>query len=73
MRESGITYTWKGAAEHLDRLAAANARADETWLRGLSMDESARIFEDLSRGIPELSITPELDPPPVVLWPIWRL
>jgi hypothetical protein len=67
-----ITYTWQGAAERLERLAAGNARADQAWLRSLSIGESIAIFEDLCRGIPELSITPELDPPPVALWRIWR-
>ena len=71
-RSTPIRYTWKGAAEQLDRLAKANAHADEAWLRSLSIEESARILEDLCRGIPELEVTPELDPPPVVLWRIWR-
>ena len=73
MRRSGrVSYTWEGAGPLLERLAKANARADEAWLRSLSMDESARILEDLCRGIPELSVTSELDPPPVVLWRLWR-
>jgi len=71
-RPSRVSYTWKGAAAHLDRLAKANARADEIWLRSLSSDESALILEDLCRGIPELSVASDLDPPPVVLWRLWR-
>ncbi len=71
-RSTPVSYTWTGASDHLDRLAQANARADEAWLRSLSMEESACILEDLCRGIPELKMTAELDPPPVVLWRIWR-
>lgn len=71
-RSSRISYEWKGAGARLDRLAKANERADETWLRSLSVEESALILEDLCRGIPELRVIPELDPPPVVLWRLWR-
>ncbi|MBI4606422.1 MAG: hypothetical protein HY721_31035 [Planctomycetes bacterium] len=71
-RSARVSYTWEGAAARLDRMAKANARADEAWLRSLSMEESARILEDLCRGIPELGVTSELDPPPVVLWRLWR-
>lgn len=71
-RSTRVSYEWKGAREMLDRLAKANARADETWLRSLSMEESALILEDLCRGIPELCVSSELDPPPVVLWRLWR-
>jgi len=72
MRSNPISFTWTGAAEHLDRLAKANARAEEAWLRSLSIEESVRILEDLCRGIPEISINADLDPPPVVLWRMWR-
>jgi hypothetical protein len=71
-RSSKRTYTWEGAAAHLDRLAEANARADAEWLRSLTVEESARILEDLCRGIPELAVDATLDPPPVVLWRMWR-
>ena len=71
-RATPVSYSWKGAAEHLDRLAKANARADAAWLRSLSLEESACILEDLCRGIPELGMTTELDPPPVVLWRVWK-
>ena len=71
-RHARVNYAWKDAATQLDRLAKANARADEAWLRSLSIDESAVILEDLCRGIPELGVTSEWDPPPVVLWPLWR-
>ncbi len=71
-RFSRVSFAWKGVPTMLDRLAKANARADEAWLRSLSMDESALILEDPCRGIPELSVTSELDPPPVVLWRVWR-
>ncbi len=71
-RSAGVTYTWESAGARLDRLAEANARADETWLRSLSIDDSALILEDLCRGIPELGVTSDLDPPPVVLWRMWR-
>ena len=65
-------YTWRGAAEALERLAEANARADAEWLRSLTIEESARIIEDLCRGIPELGTPPsETDPPPVVLFRMW--
>jgi hypothetical protein len=66
------TYTWKGAAVRLGSLAKANAQADAIWLRSLSVEESVLIFEDLCRGIPELSDRSELDPPPVVLRRLWR-
>jgi hypothetical protein len=65
-------YTWDGAALRLERLAEANARADKAWLTGLSTEESIRVFEDLCQGIPEISPVPYRDPPPVVLFPIWR-
>jgi hypothetical protein len=71
-RSSKVSYEWTGARAKLDRLAKANARADETWLRSLSVEESALILEDLCRGIPELDVTSELEPPPVVLWRLWR-
>ncbi|MBI4585527.1 MAG: hypothetical protein HY717_16050 [Planctomycetes bacterium] len=67
-----IDYTWHGAKNRLQRMAKANARADEEWLRSLSMEESIRIFEDLCLGIPELGVTSQRDSPPVVLWRIWR-
>jgi hypothetical protein len=66
-RSTGNTHTWKDAAVRLDRLAKANAQADATWLRSLSVDESVLIFEDLCRGIPEVSRRLDLDPPPVVM------
>jgi len=65
-------YTWDGAAERLERMAARIARADEEWLRSLTMEESIRIFEDLCQGIPEVEPRPDRDPPPVVLFRIWR-
>ena len=71
-RSTGVRYTWNGAAALLDRLGKANARADEAWLRSLSIEESALLLEDLCRGIPELDATSELDPPPVVLGREWR-
>ena len=71
-RSSKVRYEWKGARAKLDRLAKANARADEMWLRSLSVEDSALILEDLCRGISELGVTSELDPPPVVLWQLWR-
>jgi hypothetical protein len=71
-RFTKVNYTWRDATEHLDHLAKVNARADEAWLRSLTMDQSVLIFEDLSRGIPEVRATSELDPPPVVLLRIWR-
>jgi hypothetical protein len=67
-----VRYTWKGAAERLRRLGEANARANEAWLRSLSVAESIQIFEDLCQGIPEISPSSERDPPPVVLARIWR-
>ncbi len=67
-----VAYTWDGAARRLERLAKANAQADEAWLAALSTEESIRIFEDLCQGIPEISPAPHRDPPPVVLFPIWR-
>jgi hypothetical protein len=73
MRDSAKpSYTWEGSSGFLDRLGKANARADEAWLRSLSAEESALILEDLCRGIPEVTVTSELDPPPVVLWRLWR-
>jgi len=71
-RSNRPSYTWEGAAAQLDRLAKANASADEAWLRSLSVEESIRVFEDLSPGIPELSVATDLDPPPVVLFRLWR-
>jgi hypothetical protein len=71
-RSSRLTYTWEGSAASLDRLAKANARADEAWLHSLSLEDSAQILEDLCRGIPELPVSSELDPPPVVLLRMWR-
>jgi hypothetical protein len=71
-RSTRASFTWKGSAARLDRLAKANAQADGDWLRSLSIEDSVLLFEDLSRGIPELSEHPDLDPPPVVLWRLWR-
>ncbi len=42
------------------------------WLRSLTMEESIRIFEDLCSGIPEVIQRADRDPPPVVLFRIWR-
>jgi hypothetical protein len=67
-----MNYTWEGAAERLQRMAARVARSDEAWLRSLSVEESIRIFEDLCRGIPEIPLRAERAPPPVVLFRIWR-
>jgi hypothetical protein len=73
MERSGrVRYTWEGAPALLERMAKTNARADATWLRSLSLEESVRIFEDLCNGIPEVSVQLELDPPPVVLSRLWR-
>jgi hypothetical protein len=33
-----LTYTWDGAAERLERMAAKIARADEEWLRSLTVE-----------------------------------
>jgi len=71
-RTTRANFTWEGSAARLDRMAKANARADAERLRSLSIEESIRLFEDLSRGIPELSERPELDPPPVVLFRLWK-
>jgi hypothetical protein len=67
-----VRYTWEGSATFLDRLAKANERADAAWLRSLSLEESALILEDLCRGIPEVPVASDEDPPPVVLCRIWR-
>ena len=69
---SRVHYTWKGAAEALERQAEANARADAAWLRSLTIEDSVRILEDLCRGIPEVG-TPhsDTDPPPVILFRMW--
>lgn len=69
---SGIEYTWIDAGARLHRLAKANAEADASWLRSLSIEDAVAIFEDLSRGIPELNERADRDPPPVVLVRIWR-
>jgi hypothetical protein len=71
-RSSKVSYTWEGSATFLDRLGKANERADVVWLRSLSADESALILEDRCRGIPEVAVTSELAPPPVVLCRMWR-
>ena len=71
-RSAKGSFTWEGSANRLDRLARANAHADAAWLRSLSIEESILVFEDLSRGIPELGERVEPDPPPVVLSRLWR-
>ena len=72
MDEAKPTFTWKHAAERLDRLARANHRAEMRWLRSLSEEESIAIFEDLCQGIPGTERTDSSDPPPVVLGAIWN-
>ncbi len=67
-----VTFTWEGSAARIDRMGEANRRAEEAWLRSLTIEESVRVFEDLSRGIPELVARSEPDPPPVVLFRLWR-
>jgi hypothetical protein len=67
-----MKFTWDGAAERLRRTAARIAGADDAWLRSLSLEESIRIFEDLCNGIPEVPVQAQRDPPPVVLFRMWR-
>lgn len=70
--DGDVTFTWKGARENLERLAEANYRAWMQSLRALTEEESIAIFEDLTRGFPELE--PEHPPRhrPIALFRIWR-
>ena len=72
MVQKALTFTWEGAAERFRRLAQANLRATEEWLRQLSVEESIRIFEDLCQGAPERSPSPVPTAPPIALFRIWR-
>lgn len=65
-------YEWEGAARYWERLGAANHKANVEWLRSLDQRASIEIFEDLCSGIPGVDADPSLDPPPVVLFKIWR-
>ena len=67
-----FAYTWNGAAERLKPMAKGIERADEEWLRSLTLEESIRILEDLCQGIPEVELRPDRDPPPVVRFRTWR-
>jgi hypothetical protein len=67
-----IEFSWEGARESQDRLAAANERAWRAHLASLTTAESIRIFEELCEGIPELD---RERPPlghPVPLFRLWR-
>lgn len=50
-----VQYTWEGAREAWRRMGEAAEKAHTRWLRSLTIEESVAIFEDLSRGIPELA------------------
>lgn len=67
-----IVFTWDGCAERLQRLGDANREAWLERLRALTLEESVQIFEDLSRGIPELDRARPAAPPPVSLLRLWR-
>ena len=64
--------TWEGAAEHYRRLGELNRRAWVQSLRQMTRQDSARIFEDLTQGIPELPPVRMPKPAPVVLFKIWK-
>ena len=65
-------FTWDGSRERLMRLGEANRKAWLEWLRSLTPEESTRVFEDLSEGIPELDKDRPASPPPVSLFRLWK-
>ncbi|NUN48808.1 MAG: hypothetical protein HUU15_08285 [Candidatus Brocadiae bacterium] len=65
--------SWANASEDWARLDSANRRATKDWLRSLAREESIRLFEELSEGIPEAEWAGAPDEPPVVLFRIWKM
>jgi hypothetical protein len=63
--------SWSRAAESWRRMGERADAAHGLWLESLSVEESIRILEDLTEGIPELDREDIPDDPPVVLFRIW--